>query len=129
MDRLQAAPFEADILVDSQFFQIFRSDYLSQPERALLFAVLNEAVETFQKFASSKSVRKPRVFCETESWMWDDATDSIFTFRSICELLGLDPVYVRHGLREAQRRIDNSTVVKAKLRCRQTTSRKRSIHA
>jgi hypothetical protein len=67
--------------------------------------VLNEAVESFQKYAFSKSEREQKLFREAKSWIWDDDTDFVFSFRTICELLGIDPAYLRRGLREMKENV------------------------
>ena len=39
-------------------------------------------------------------FREAEEWIMRGGNDWIFSFDNVCELLGLDPEYVRRGLRE-----------------------------
>jgi hypothetical protein len=104
VDQL-ANPSEPDVLIGPRFFQAFGKSTFSNPERSLLFAVLNDAIETFQNFALSKSARQRRLFREADSWIWDDAADSVFSFHNICDLLGLEPVYLRRGLRQLQQEI------------------------
>jgi hypothetical protein len=90
--------FEPDVLVDRQFFHTYRAKHPSEPERALLFAVLSEAIETFRKFAFSKSARGQSLFRQAEAWLWDKDPDYFFSCKNICELMGLDPCYLRRGL-------------------------------
>ena len=92
--------FEPDVLVDRLFFHIYRMKHQSEPERALLFAVLSEAIETFRKFAFSKSVRGQNLFRQAEEWLWDKEPDYFFSCKNICEVMGLDPCYLRRGLRQ-----------------------------
>jgi hypothetical protein len=92
--------FEPDILVNAQFYQANRRANPPQPERGLLFAVLSEAIETFQKCAFSRSSKRQALFREAEAWIWDEESDHLMSFKSICQLMGLDPVFLRRGLVE-----------------------------
>jgi hypothetical protein len=117
------ALLQPDVLAGQLFFQAYGKSNFSQPERSLLFAVLNDAIQIFQKFALSKSAQQRRLFREAESWIWDDAADFVFSFRNICDLLEVEPVYLRRGLQQLQQRDQTSKFVKTRLRCRQTVGR------
>lgn len=67
-------------------------------EQRLLFAVLEEAIGTFQRYIDSKDRRGRRLFGEVEEWFGSDDTTRTFAFVSLCDELGLDSVYVRSGL-------------------------------
>lgn len=90
--------FEPDILAEPRFFQAHRMRNLAEPEKALLFAVLSEAVETYQKFAFVRSARGRVLFCQTESWIWNESAEYLFSFANICEVIGLDAELLRRGL-------------------------------
>jgi hypothetical protein len=103
--------FEPDILTGPRFFQAHGKENMADPERALLLAVLSEAIETFRKFAFSKSARGQVLFRQAAEWLWDKDPDYFFSCENICEVMGLDPCYLRRGLlrwaeqtREATRR-------------------------
>jgi hypothetical protein len=90
--------FEPDVLAEGRFFQAHRMKKLVEPERALLLAVLSEAIDTFRRFAFSKSVRGQKVFRQAKEWLWDEDADYFFSCRNICEVIGLDACYLRRGL-------------------------------
>jgi hypothetical protein len=92
--------FEPDILVNPQFYRANRRANPPEPERALLFAVLSEAIETFQKCAFSQSPKRQALFREAEAWIWDERSDYLMSFKNICHLMGLDPTFLRRGLVE-----------------------------
>jgi hypothetical protein len=69
-----------------------------QPEKSLMFAVLSDAVECFQKYALSREEYENRLFRETEIWIFEENRDWPFSFVSICEALAIDPQYLRKGL-------------------------------
>jgi hypothetical protein len=59
---------------------------------------LSEAIETFRKFAFSKSARGQSLFRQAKEWLWDKEPDYFFSCKNICEVMGLDPCYLRRGL-------------------------------
>lgn len=70
-----------------------------QPECRLLWAVLEDAVGTYMKNATATSRRGKRLFREAEEWIMQDDPTWLCSFVSICYILGLDPDYLRSGLR------------------------------
>lgn len=69
-----------------------------QPECRLLWAVLENAVETYMKYVAATGRRGKRLFREAELWISQDDPTWLCSFVSICYVLGLDPDYVREGL-------------------------------
>ena len=69
------------------------------PEKRLLLAVLEEAVVTFQRYATDQGRRGRRLFREAEEWVGSEELCWPCSFRNICDVLGLDPCYLREGLR------------------------------
>jgi hypothetical protein len=87
---------EPDILASQQYFDQETSG--SQPERSLMFAVLLNAVECFQKYLLFFDEYSNRLFKEAENWILDNDREWIFSFINICHALAIDPHYLRHGL-------------------------------
>ncbi|MCS6926068.1 MAG: hypothetical protein NZ578_09225 [Candidatus Binatia bacterium] len=81
-----------------------------QPECRLLWAVLQEGVETYMKYATATSRRGKRLFREAEDWIMQDDPTWLCSFVSICHILGLDPGYVRLGLRRWRAGLDLANV-------------------
>ena len=71
-----------------------------QPECRLLWAVLENAVDAYMKYAFTTSRRGKRLFREAEEWIWRDDPTWLCSFTSICHVLGVDPGYIRRGLRK-----------------------------
>jgi hypothetical protein len=67
-------------------------------EEALMLAVLENAIEYFQKYAVAQSQREKRLFKEAEEWILEKNSDWFFSFENICETLELYPDYIRQGL-------------------------------
>ena len=70
---------------------------------SLTLAVLEEAVQTFQRGIRSSDPQLRKQFLEVSRWVASDDRNSPFAFENICERLGLDPGYIRRGLAELAR--------------------------
>jgi hypothetical protein len=81
-----------------------------RPEKGLMLAVLEEAITTFQHHLDAESRRGQRLFREADEWFQSADTSWAFAFESVCDVLGLDPGYVRAGLARLQRRRPDSGV-------------------
>jgi hypothetical protein len=97
MEEKHFGPFESDTVISEQFFDTFRSTQL-EPEKALLLAILEDAVHCLEKYKAAKDRVGRERFRDAESWIMERGTEWIFSFDNVCELLGLDPQYVRRGL-------------------------------
>jgi hypothetical protein len=71
---------------------------IREGEERLMLAVLESAVEDFQKYLLAESVCGKRLFREAEEWFLDKDRDELFFFESVCETLGLHPDHIRKGL-------------------------------
>jgi hypothetical protein len=95
----------ADITVlPAQFFNPPDGAYKVRGEFALLCAVLEDAVACFQKGAATDGRRAQRLAREAEAWFFSDDHHWPFSFVNICAVLGLDPEYIRLGLKRWSRR-------------------------
>lgn len=74
------------------------------PEHRLMLAVLEDAVRVYQVDCLSTHTGSRLRFRETAEWLASDDTSSPFSFVTICDLFGLDPDYVRAGLRRWKKR-------------------------
>jgi len=70
-----------------------------RPEASLMRAVLDDAIMCFQHQFVASGAQSQRLAREAERWFFSDDTDWPFAFVNICSVLGLDPGYVRRGLR------------------------------
>ncbi|MBI2996840.1 MAG: hypothetical protein HYY46_00060 [Deltaproteobacteria bacterium] len=98
LDEKLASLFQPDTLVSAQYFQNLRRSTVLEPEKRLMLAVLEDAIQCFQDNVSARSGRGKRLFEEGEEWILEEDIDWIFSFESICEVLGFNPEYVRQGL-------------------------------
>ena len=98
MDVRIASLFEPDTLLSAQYFGNLRRKTLLEPEKRLMLAILEDAINCYQDNLLAKRGREGRLFTEAEEWILEKGSDWIFSFKSICETLGFNPEYVRQGL-------------------------------
>jgi hypothetical protein len=89
---------EPEILLPSQQFDRFGGRSILEGERRLMLAVLEDAVSCFQKYAGATRPRSRRLFKEAEEWFFDEEASWIFSFDSVCTVLGIHPEYFRRNL-------------------------------
>jgi hypothetical protein len=70
-----------------------------RPEAELMRAVLADALGCFQKGFVRQGRRVQRLAREAEEWLFSDDARWAFSFVSIYAVLGLEPAYLRRGLR------------------------------
>jgi hypothetical protein len=89
--------FEADILLPSQFFS-GSTVSAHQPERRLMLAVLEDAVQIVAKHAGDKRARARRLVREAQQWISAPGSGCPFSFENICAVLNIDAAALRQGL-------------------------------
>ena len=91
-----------DALLPEQYFDRLAARTSDTPERRLIFAVLLDAVIQLQRRNTSGSA-------EAERWIRNEAeSDSPFSFRNVCEALGIEPRYLQRGLLSWRRNLVGS---------------------
>ena len=110
--------FEPDILTSHRYFQLFRHKAHFDPEEKLMFAVLTDAIECFQKYYGASAHRHRRLFSEAEAWISTRDGGWPYSFENICETLNIDPNYLRIGL--MQSRVDHEAQKNTDFRIRKT---------
>jgi hypothetical protein len=63
-----------------------------------LMAVLESAVEDFQKYVLAQHASGKKLFQHAKEWFLEKDSGTLFSFESICETLQLHPDYIRQGL-------------------------------
>ena len=71
---------------------------LREGEERLMLAVLESAVEDFQKYFLARHTSEKKLFQQAEEWFWEKDSDELFSFGYVCETLGLHPDHIRKGL-------------------------------
>src|SRR5215471_10490405 len=91
--------FEPDVLLPGQFFSFFRKEGGFDRERRLMLAVLEDAIDCFQKYACTSDLRGRQLFLESYDWIMSPEKRWLFSFENICQIVDMDPEYIREGLR------------------------------
>ena len=91
MNRLLADKSVPDTLLPEQYFDRLATRASDSPEKRLMFAVLLDAVISLQR---------PNSIGATEAELWIRSEDSVtpFSFKSICEALGIEATFLARGL-------------------------------
>ncbi|MBI3800441.1 MAG: hypothetical protein HY268_26130, partial [Deltaproteobacteria bacterium] len=74
----------------------------TNPEMKLMRAVLEDAIRCYAKRWSTQEKQSQRLAQEAEAWVFCEDLDWPLSFLNICTVLGIDPDYVRRGLRRWQ---------------------------
>jgi hypothetical protein len=91
--------FEPDVIAAAQFYASCKPARLRDPERRLMAAILEDAVSCLSMDPRRGTSRQRKQFEEARRWIdCDDDSEWIFSFQNVCEVLGLDPSYLRRGL-------------------------------
>jgi hypothetical protein len=84
-----------DLVAPAQVFCRARG---ASGERALMAAVLEDAMRVFRRQAARQFARTPRVLLEVQRWFASRSKGSVFAFERICEELDIDAEYIRRQL-------------------------------
>jgi hypothetical protein len=89
--------------------EVFTSD-ARMPEERLMFALLEDALTTFERGLHSRNPIVRQQSCEVDEWMRSRSNEHVFSFENVCETLGLDPDYLRAGLSALKREVRTTTL-------------------
>lgn len=87
-------------VLPEQFYSAPVNVYSSRGEIALMRAVLEDAIECFQKQSLKSGRRAQRLAREAEEWLFKDDQRWPFSFLNVCDVLGVDSAYIRRGLKQ-----------------------------
>jgi hypothetical protein len=89
--------FQPDMFLSSRYFDDRRANTLVEPEKRLMLAILEDAIDCFRENYSAPCGKSKLLFDETQEWVFC-ANDWVFGFDNICSFLGFNPEYIRKGL-------------------------------
>lgn len=90
--------FEPDTLLPAQYFAAFAREGGLVRERRLMLAILQDAVECYQKYALARDPRGRMLFEDAFEWIESREREWPFAYENICEVLSLNAEYIRRGL-------------------------------
>jgi hypothetical protein len=71
---------------------------IREREERLMLAVLESAVEDFQKYVLARNPSGKKLFQQAEEWFLEKNSDELFSFENICDTLQFHPDHIRQGL-------------------------------
>ena len=95
----QGGLLQPDVVLPVQFFRALRGGESLGGERRLIIAVLEDAINCFQKNLFARDNRGRRLFREAEKWVMSGDRELPFAFENVCDFLSLDANCIRQGLR------------------------------
>ena len=93
-----ATLFQPDTVAAAEYFKSYERTLGLEAEKKLMLAMLESAVEDFQKYVLARKPRAKHLFQEAEEWLLDKDGEGLFSFENICETLGLHADHIRKGL-------------------------------
>jgi hypothetical protein len=97
--------FQLDPVLPALYQNTFQRRFHLLPEKTLMLAVLEDAVDCFQKYSTAGSPKMKQLFQEAEQWILEQDSEWLFSFEQVCSTLGWNPNYIRRGLMEEKQRL------------------------
>jgi hypothetical protein len=100
LDERLPGLFEPDTLLPIQYFEAMRKKHLLEGEKRLILSVLEDAIECFMKCIDASTSKGQRLFRDADEWIAHEDKRWVFSFDNVCDMLDINPDYMRRGLRE-----------------------------
>ena len=100
LDERLPGLFEPDTLLPIQYFEAMRKKHLLQGEKRLILSVLEDAIECFMKCIDASTSKGQRLFRDADEWIAHEDKRWVFSFDNVCDMLDINPEYMRMGLRK-----------------------------
>jgi hypothetical protein len=104
LDEKLPGLFEPDTLLPIQYFEAMRRKHLLEGEKRLILSVLEDAVECFMKCIESPTSKGQRLFRDADEWITLEDKHWVFSFDNVCDMLDINPEYMRRGLKQWKER-------------------------
>jgi len=93
--------FQPDTMLPSQYYAAaLRRKGALKPERRLIIAVLQDAIECYQKNLFAREGKARQLFADAEEWIDSGDRTHYFSYENLCEILDMNPEFVRRGLHQ-----------------------------
>jgi hypothetical protein len=99
LDERLPGLFEPDTLLPIQYFEAMRRKHLLEGEKRLVLSVLEDAVECFMKCIDSATNKGQRLYRDADEWINLEDKQWVFSFDNVCDMLDINPEYMRRGLK------------------------------
>jgi hypothetical protein len=93
--------FQPDTMLPAQYFAAaLRRKGALNPERRLIIAVLQDAIECYQKNLFAREGKARQLYADAQEWIDSEDRSHYFSYENICEILDMNPEFVRRGLHQ-----------------------------
>jgi hypothetical protein len=92
------ALFQPELILPAQMIGGARHDADTSGARALMLAILEDATLCIKRGRRRRHPGTRRLAAEAETWVRSDSREWLFSFVSICDVLGIDPDALRARL-------------------------------
>lgn len=106
----------ADSVLPEQFWTPQEETRYLSGERALMWAVFADGIDTYRRNAHGRSLRQRAEFKEAEHWMLTTDWDWPFSFVNLCETFGFNPQGVRDELQRWKQQCNRSAFRRQRFR-------------
>jgi hypothetical protein len=87
---------------DGEALKSLLSAHAREAEKELMLAILDTAIEDFQKYASAEDRKGRLLYQEAEEWILETDNEWFLSFNNICETLSISPDQLRRRLLRLQ---------------------------
>ena len=94
----RATLYEPESLLPAQFFGAQEKDDGIAAERAIMQAMLADAVDCYQRYALARDTRGATLFDEAHRWIHSGDREWPLSYENVCDVLDLDADRLREGL-------------------------------
>jgi len=81
-----------------------------------MLAVLEDAVDSYRKYALARDPREQACFLEAREWFVSTDRSWLFAFENICDVLEMNADYLRGGLDKWRRALTSAAMQRTDLR-------------
>jgi hypothetical protein len=91
---------QPDVLSVGEYLHVYQGRPAETPERRLIAAILRDAVDCYLRDCFTKNRHRKRSFREAEEWFFKSDGYGVFSLENVCNVLNIDPGYIRRTLKE-----------------------------
>jgi hypothetical protein len=91
---------QPDVLCVGEYLHVYQGRPAETPERRLIAAILRDAVDCYLRDCFTKNRHRKRSFREAEEWFFKSDGYGVFSLENVCNVLNIDPGYIRRTLKE-----------------------------
>ena len=92
--------FQPDELAAYEFRKTLERKSILEPEKRLMFAVLEDAILCFQRYINATARKERQIHQDAAAWIFDAEDNRMVSFKFVCDICGFDAEFMRMGLRK-----------------------------